>query len=1023
MKLMCLFMIRSHGSGFALVTVLLFFAAFCVRAAAAPVPLNPGRQLLNGDWLLAVTTPAQASDFEGFEAPAFDTSAMKLVPVPSNWEMQGFEQPRYGMPSSSLGFYRRAFDAPNLKPGERLMLHFEGVSFGAKVWLNGEYLGRHDSAFTPFEFDATDAALPGRANVLAVMVTKSKEITHEFDCNDAWALSGIYRDVYTYVLPPQHLEIIQIETHPDDTYKNADLAVRMEVKNTATTAADIVVKTELLAPETHDPVFTNEKRLALDAGAAGKTIVSGNVPGAVLWNTENPALYLLRVSVLNGDKTVSVTEHNVGFREVRVDGPRLLINGTPVKLRGVNRHEINMDRGRALITQDWVNDIELMKSANINTVRTSHYPPDPEFMDLCDRYGLYVIDEVPFGYGDHLHNFPSVLGNLRQRLMETVARDRNHPSVIIWSLGNENPWTVAYEKLTPILKKLDTTRPMLTPRGGFEGDGMGNVLPPTVDIFAPHYPSPEHLQEIIGHHAATPRPVVMTEYLHALGRHWFTREIWDTVWANEASAGGCVWLWADQGIRRDVAGLHVYSIGDHDVPSPHFDFAFLNRPQDRIDDNHIIDTHGIYGADGIVDADRTPQADFYEIKKIYTPIYISNQVLVPNGNIDTVDLQVQNRYDFTDIKGLAYEWQLLKDYEPVARGKGAYPAMAPHATGTVHVALGQAVAWDYSKPYVFEIRSFGPNHEAVDQHQVLIALVPPAAEDLQPEAQTWCEPMNEEKPTLDNLHIGNVDFGVRFDKDTGLIAQARRGPDSFALRGPALNAWRPIQLVELSQPSFKDYTLLDTLKNLKPTVRRIEITDFELTHIGLQADVWYTFPNDDPKGFWVKYNYLVHCSGIVDIDYSIETRLGPDTPLLELGVAFDVPAEFDTLTVVGRGPDTYPYSITNTEVSQFRKMALTPADPYFETNKYDVEWAEFTRGDMAVRFETPAPAEDLDFRNVRAVHGADFNTLFLNPYVKHPRQKNGDAHYPLLRRFNDGDVLKGHVTLRLSMPSYASMTE
>ena len=994
---------------------LFFFVCICFlasRAVGAPVPVESGRMLLNGDdWLLAVVTPAGEADFKDFPAPAPSReSQLRPVEVPSNWEMQGFEDARYVATSDNVGYYRKSFDAPAVASGERVMLHFEGVQYVADVWVNGEKFGKHKGSYTGFEYDVTDALRPGQKNELAVRVTKSREMTHQFDCNDAWALSGIYRDVYLYKLAPVHLDVIQIETDLDDTFTDAELILRMGVKNTRGGAVKAAVRATLNPPD-GDTVGLLEKVLDIPAGETEKFVLTNNVINPLKWTAETPDLYELKVEILEDGQVVSTTVHNVGFREVTVSGGLLLVNGVPVKLRGVNRHEINIERGRALITDDWLQDIELMKRGNINTVRTSHYPPDPEFLDLCDEHGFYVIDEVPFGYGDEMLHIPDVLPNLRERTADTIARDRNHPSVIIWSLGNENPWSYAHPKLVKMAHKLDASRPVLLPRTTFEGGSLGTDLPVEVDIMAPHYPSPERLRNIFDANRDNPRPVIMTEYLHALGRHWFTREIWDAVWEDDMSAGGCVWLWADQGIKRPTHGTEPLTIGTHTQPYDK-DTLFVNRPEDRLDRDRIIDTHGIYGADGIVNADRSPQPDYFEIKKIYSPIFITDEQLIFEHGQKGIEIALQNRYDFTDIAGMRYEWELLDNYYVVLTGEGTYAALAPHETGTqkLNVLLPQSPKAD--RDYLLNITSFDKSGMQVDLHQIILTPTKTVTEN--PADPAWCEPMGEEPEDEDGLSLGSNEFGIRIDRATGLISGAHKLDQHYELYGPALNTYRPVRLVEIAQPAFFDNKLLPLLQGMAPEVKSMELLGNDLMQQRARVEVFYALPDGSGRGFDVTYDYLVRCSGRVEIDYEIRPRVGEE-PLLELGMAFSLPADFQNLTVTGRGPDTYAQSIRNTEVSMLGKMSFTPTDADFSTNKTDVRRAGLSNGDLTLAVELPAPQQDWDNRNLRATHSDDATILFLNPYVKHPSKKNSNPPPPRMITVRDGDVYKSRLIIVLPM--------
>jgi len=989
-------------------TFALLFVFLSVIVESVPVPVETGKEFLNGEWRLTVAfTPEEEDQLADFMKEGFTGAGMEAIEVPSNWEMAGFETALYNRPSDSVGFYRKKFRAPETGKGERVMLHFEGVQFAAEAWLNGERLGEHLGSYTGFEFDVTDVIEPDRENLLAVKVTKQRAKGMAFDCNDAWALSGIYRDVYLYRLPAVYLDEVQVETDLDEKYEDARLTVRVAVKNSTEEARTVPVVATLIEPESGERVAVMEKEIETAPGDRGKTILRSEVTNPRKWSAESPFLYRLEVEAGDGDN-ISTTVYRVGFREVEVDGLMLKVNGVPVKLRGVNRHEISIDRGRALTTEDWLEDIRMMKLGNVNTVRTSHYPPDPEFLDLCDEHGFYVIDEVPFGYGDEYLMFPEYLPLLRDRTLETIGRDRNHPSVIIWSLGNENLWSYAHPKLIDLTHRLDHTRPLLLPRTGFESGGTGDVLPPEVDIVAPHYPRPTGLKTIavLQENQKGGRPVIMTEYLHSIGRHRYTRQMWDLVWEHESSAGGCVWLWADQGIKREVGDANVYTVGD-DTRGKEEDYLFLNR---WLDAGHIVDSHGIYGTDGIVNADRTPQPDFYEVKKIYSPIHIIDEELEFEPGQAGIEVALQNRYDFTNLDGKWYDWKFLENGIYTRNGDGKFPAISPHGKGIMKVDVDFPEELREGDVYQLEIISYSatgvPEDAPVDVHRVELkpARYTVKKEDAAPDGG----PIEvEDDGSL--VRIGNELLTVVFSRESGKIESITRGVTGVVIDGPELNTWRPLRLVEMSQPSFKDYELLDELKSATRKLVDFNLNEKSGESAGALAKVSFQLPESGE--FLVTYDYSIYREGKLEIDYTIEPKIG-EKNLLELGVKFSFPADFEEMTLFGRGPDTYPMSIKNTITSMLGRMKFKASQPEFEANKTEVRWARIASPDASVRFDLPAEA-GYNLRAGREIEDGPATAIYLNPWVKHPSMKNSDPPEDYMVTVKDGDVRTGRVVLSL----------
>lgn len=1075
----------------------LFSVLLFSRVSAMPVPVESGRILLNGDWKLEVAAPERENLFSDFYKPGFPDAKMRKIHVPLNWEMAGFEDALYTSPSDNVGFYRKRFTAPAVKAGERVMLHFEGVLFGAEVWLNGTRIGSHIGGFTEFEFDVTGSLKPGAENILAVKVTKKRVRGYEFDCHDSWALSGIYRDVYLYKLPSVHVSRVKIETDLDEKYIDAELLLRAAVRNTSAETVRIGIRAVLSDPKKNSEPVSMYDEIEIAPDSEGKVALKQKINEPSKWTAETPVLYPLKLALIKNGKVISTTEYTVGFREVKVDGVRFLINGVPVKLRGVDRHETVVERGKALITKDWMNDIRLLKKGNINAIRTSHYPPDSEFLDLCDRYGLYVIDEAPFGHGDTYLNFPEYLDLLKDRVRETIDRDVNHPSVVVWSLGNENEWSFAHTKLVPYAHKLDSTRPVLLPKTGFYGAGLGN-LPKEVDILAPHYPSPELLEVILRDQESKKdgRPVIMTEYLHSLGRQRLTRQTWDVVWRHESSAGGCVWVWADEGIKRPVNNRHVYTVGER-IPAGLKDYLF---PDSWLDDNHIIDSHGIYGADGIVNADRSLQPDFLEVKKIYSPIYFKDSAADVQPGQKTLQLWLQNRYDFTDLDGLSYDWQLLEDFKVLQTGHGLFAPLAPHEKGLQTVQIDFPDKIKSSASYILKIFSYDAAGMNIDVHQIDLKVdgkldmsagfaaaysidnAPPAQAIVKNRTSDtvdyetvlrvfkadkqiavkqekgiisaggqaviiisdwWKTDMGTEGPFRieaeassgtetvtgegaftfveplsvhdegGKLRIGNDKFSVGFDKGSGMMDVASTGGRESTISGPALNTWRPLQLVEMSQPSFADYYMMPLLKNMKTSVRSFQTVDGQQKDsIKLNVQTFSLLADRADQGFFANYDYEIFANGDIVILYTIEPRIGP-ADLLELGVKFDLSPDFARMTVLGRGPDTYPGSIENTETSFYQKMQIKADSPDFRTNKTAVSWVSLDNGKQSIRFELPAADEFPGTQNVRGMHWKDKNSIYLNPWVKHPSNKNSDPPPQNMVSVKDGDVLKNKIIIHI----------
>lgn len=638
----------------------------CIHAVqAASIPVYPEKspefsQSLNGEWSFKYIAGLDAGADGMFHEPGFDATAWKTIRVPGNWELQGFAEPQYALElKDGLGLYRRTFRVPaEWKGDRRVCLRFEGVAFGFEVWVNGKRIGASSaSAYNPHAFDVTDALLADAENTLAVRVT-TKPLGWEFDVNDDWALSGIFRDVTLFSVPAIHVADFNTRTKllADGS---AELSVTVSLNRVE---GDLTGK--LIAP---DGNVVGEFPLTHAAHGTYQALVRVDAPQ--FWTAETPALYQINLTLSSKGMALQSVRERIGLREVSIAGGILKLNGRPIKLRGVNHHDLDPETGRAVTEERMRADLELMKKGNINFIRTSHYPPHPRFIELCDEMGLYVMDEVSIGKGEEHLDDPKYRGNILARVEPTITRDQNRPSVIIWSIGNENPLNDAELEACRLAKELDPTRPVCLPKIGSYFADNHQRIPDYVDILSPHYPGNTTLRRFA---RSLKRPLILTEYAHALGLATDRiQEQWEIIQQTPTFAGGSIWHFHDQGILRN-AGKPVDRSKDTDSV--------------WLDAHRFHDTHGNDGCDGIVYADRTPQTDFWQTRRVYAPVRIvETRASVKSGASD-VDLTVENRHDFRSLTGMRIEWSLLRNGASIQQGEIPLAA-ASHGKETVRVSL------------------------------------------------------------------------------------------------------------------------------------------------------------------------------------------------------------------------------------------------------------------------------------------------------------------------------------------------
>ncbi|MGV7206985.1 glycoside hydrolase family 2 TIM barrel-domain containing protein [Oxalobacteraceae bacterium A2-2] len=628
-------------------------AAYVYPSADAAYSLS-----LNGSWSFKYIPSLAPGADAGFTAPPFDVSGWKTIPVPANWELQGFAEPSYADElKDGLGLYRRTFKVPAGWQGRQTFLRFEGVGFGYEVWVNGKKAGESSaSAFNRHTFDVTPLLQEGD-NVLAVRVT-TKPHGYEFDLNDDWSLSGIYRDVTLISVPATHMQDLGTKT-------------TLAADGSAELALDVLlsrddgdVRARLL-----DPAGRVVAEQVLARSGDSRRAVTFRVARPRLWTAETPSLYSLQLTVSAGGKPIQSVNQRIGLREVRIDGSVLLLNGQPIKMRGVNHHDLDPRLGRAVDEAGIRRDLELLKKANVNYLRTSHYPPHPRLLDLCDEMGIYVMDEVAIGHGEQNLEKPEYLDNILARVEPTIARDKNHASVLVWSIGNENPITDAELKTGQLAKQLDPTRPITYPKIGSYFAKNYERIPAFVDIYAPHYPSNATLKN----YASTlKRPTILTEYAHALGLATDRmQEQWEILQNNPVFAGGSIWHFHDQGLLR-TSGQAV---------DP-------NKPTQLVwtDPYHYYDTHGLDGTDGLVYSDRTPQVDYWQMRKVYAPVQFADRGASVRAGAQEIAVSLENRYDFRSLDGVKLYWSLQRNGNSVQQGQAALHAKA-HGRETVKLKV------------------------------------------------------------------------------------------------------------------------------------------------------------------------------------------------------------------------------------------------------------------------------------------------------------------------------------------------
>ncbi len=686
---------------------------------------------------------------DAFTSPSFDDSTWDNLPVPSNWEMYGYSVPTYGAVDNSAGEYRRWVDVPAAWSGRNVYWRFDGALDGAEVFVNGRKAGYHESGYTAWDIDLTGLVKPGERNLFAVRVSKS---TPSDDCEtgDFQCMGGIYRDTSLIAVPKTHVADITIRTPLEAGYRDATLEVDLRVAGTP--GETIAVRGSLLSAQTLLPAGIElSGQAVIGRDGTGKVATAVAVKAPVLWSAEKPNLYYAVFQLSCDGNPVENVEQRFGFKQVEFKNNVALWNGQPIKCTGTCRHDFWADRGFALTEANWQQDVTMMKAANINAVRTSHYNHAQRFLEICEERGLYILDEVPYCWIAKKVADPAYAPYLLQRATETLARDKNRPCVLAWSLGNENPMGVDSQAVIDLVRAADPTRPAFVSCTG-PREVVGQVWE---DL---HYPDPGFVDKLI----ANGTPANLTENPHIFwqpetenydpGTHDLWAEamisVWDKLWAAPTILGSFIWEWQNQGVA------------DKNGPPPHdgpWGPDNLRQENDK----------------GVVTAYRVAKPEWWTVKQVYSPVRVSARtVTAAHGNFT---VPITNRYSFTDLQELACRWTVYQD-------------TAVLQSGVEHLACApsQSVQASFPAPdgaTKLRLEFLHADETPVSAFNLAVDGAPPPA----PPPALASGGALASQEDADTLKVSNGLEEVSFDKHTGGLKSWTVRGKPLAVGGPTLN--------------------------------------------------------------------------------------------------------------------------------------------------------------------------------------------------------------------------------------------
>ena len=872
----------------------------------------------------------------------FDDRSWAEIPVPSNWQLQGYDKPIYlntrypwapehpdppTIPPdyNPVGSYRTTFEVPAAWAGRRVFLHFAGVNSAFHLWVNGQWVGYSEDSMTPAEFDVTPHLKPG-ANLLAAQVFRWSDGSYLED-QDTWRLSGIYRDVFLYSTPSLRISDFSVRTDLDEAYHDATLRVRPRLRSHGGAHAEgFNVEAQLFDAERR-PVFAtplsrdasailDEKYPQRDTTPFG--LLEAKVEAPRLWSAETPHLYTLVLSLKDAKGTiVQTTGARIGFREVEVRGGRLLLNGRPIRLYGVDRHEHDPDHGQAVPYERMVQDAELMKQNNINAVRTSHYPNDPKWYELCDRYGIYVMDEANLethGVTGRLTNDSQWLSAFVERARRMVERDKNHPSVVMWSLGNESGMGPNHAAMAGWIREHDPTRPI-----HYEGAAMTPRDPAWVDVVSRMYTRVPELAKMARDPADT-RPIVLCEYAYARGNAVGNlKEYWDLIESEDRLIGGFIWDWVDKGLRkRDASGREFWAYGGD----------YGDEPND-----------GTMVCNGIVLPDRRPEPELFEVARVYQRID-TTAVDAPAGR-----LRVKNDHDFRSLDSVEVLWSVEHDGRVVDEGRMPAPALGPKQEGGLRLPLKSVPPGPGAEAFL-KVRYALAKDEvwAKAGHVVAWEQLPlppgPAAPALALAAMPPVA-LDESGPALT---VKGPGFSVAVGRASGALESFRHEGRELVASPLTPNFWRVPLDNDIGFLLLNDMPRrLAVWKTAGPQRRVGDVKAERLSPQAVRITAEATLPAGSST---YVTTWTVYGSG----DVIVEARLSPGGELPELprfGMQMAVPGALGTMTWLGRGPhENYWDRHTGAAVGRYsgkvEDLIHDYVRPQENGNRTDVRWVALT---------------------------------------------------------------------------------
>ena len=910
----------------------------------------PSYRSLNGTWDFYYADSVQARPAE-FYKENFSLKGWDTITVPSNWEMQGFGIPiytniKYVFPKNppyiqhnlnSVGSYKRDFEIPANWKGKDIYLHFAGVSGAMYVYINGVKVGYSEGSKTPAEFDISKYIKSGK-NQIAVQVLRWSDASYIED-QDFWRLSGIERDVYLRADNPIKINDFRVGSDLVNNYKDGAFSLAVELKNTKNLSENRIVNVDLLDADSKT-VFSVNKLVNITPKTS-KVSLEGLINNVKQWTAETPNLYTVIITLSTAEsKVVQATSVKVGFRNIKIENNQFLVNGKPVLIKGVNLHDHDELTGHVISEELTIKDLTLMKQNNVNAIRCSHYPKNAFFYELCDKFGFYVIDEANIethGMGttnqglDKKPEIKKIHPAYREdwkaahldRTIRMFERDKNHPSIVTWSLGNEagngDNFFVTYKWL----KEHDKTRPT-------QYEGATHYE--NTDIQAPMY---DRIPQLIKYAENNPkRPLILCEYAHAMGNSLGNfNDYWDVIRKYDVLQGGFIWDWVDQGLAAKTKdGQKYWGYGG--------DFGAENIQNDA---NFCLN--------GIVNPDRSPHPGLEELKKVYQNIHFTD------ANFTTGNIKVFNEYFFTNLDKFSIQWELFKEGKKISEGKVDPLNIAPRSSKVLNLNLPKVDL--NSAEYTLNILALTHVELPLLPKGFPIAKAQFVSGEFSPIFMSNIKDILLFSSEENNIVFKSKAFKVSFNTKTGMLSALDYGNGNIINQGIQPNFWRATTDNDFGFNMPKHFGIwkkaTDSLSMASMLIKNgdevLDITSetnnkrFNTNSLDLQ--IVYILPEDIAH---IQMDYKIDASGQITVKTSlvgVKSNL-PNMP--RFGTNFILKNDYKQVNWYGRGPqENYHDRKIAQFVGDYKASVSDLYVPYIrpQENGYrtDIRWVTFTNNE------------------------------------------------------------------------------